>query len=130
MRPAVANRAQGDDTFTWKKDSFGVFLGFERMCQLGAQRHPALRPVIERAADTYRRKFAYFSIKTTFRLRSEGAFDLRQFRVHLARCRIEPWRKAWLLGLALMPRALLKPLARAYVAHLERRRRLGAAGSN
>lgn len=126
--PAIANRAQGDDTFTWKKDSFGVFLGFERMCRVAAERNPALGDAIGRAAVNYRRKFAYFSVKTTFRLRSEGAFDLRQFRVHVARCDIEAWRKAWLLLLALTPRAFLKPLARAYIAHVERRR-LGAAGT-
>lgn len=124
-RLAIANRAQGDDTFTWKKDSFGVFLGFERMCETAAQRNPALARSVRQAAINYRHKFAYFSIKTTFRLRSEGAFDLRQYHVHIAALpSVEIWRKLWLLSLALTPPGLLKPLARAYVAWSERRRAL------
>jgi len=120
--PAVANRAQGDDTFTWKKDAFGVFLGFERMCRIAADRNPSLRTAVQQAARNYRRRFAYFSVKTTFRLRSEGAFDLRQFRAYVASCDIEAWRKAWLLLLAITPQTLIKPLARAYIAFADRRR--------
>jgi glycosyltransferase involved in cell wall biosynthesis len=130
-RPAIANRSQGADTFTWKKDSFGVFLGFERMCSAATQKNPALSAALVEATRNYRRRFAYFSVKSTFRLRSQGAFDLRQFRTHVAGCRIEPWRKAWMLLLALTPRAMLIPFASAYVAHVERqRRRREAAGSN
>ncbi|GAA0751487.1 glycosyltransferase [Ideonella azotifigens] len=125
--PSVANRSQGEDTFTWKKDSFGVFLGFERMCRIAAERGPALAGALQDAAVNYRREHAYLSLKSTFRLRSQGAFDLRQFRVYIAPATtIEPWRKAWLLLLALAPRLLLRPFARAYVA-LVARRRQGAA---
>lgn len=121
--PAVANRAQGDNTFTWKKDSFGVFLGFERMCETAAQRNAALASCVREAAVNYRKKFAYFSVKTTFRLRAEGAFDMRQFRSYIAGlATIEAWRKLWLLGLAMTPPALLKPFARVYVAWAARRR--------
>jgi glycosyltransferase involved in cell wall biosynthesis len=122
-RPAIANRSQGDDTFTWKADSFGVFLGFERMCRTAAERNPGLRAAIQQASRNYRRRFAYFSVKTTFRLRSQGAFDMRQYRTYVADCDIEPWRKAWMLFLACTPSALLKPFARAYVAYVERRLR-------
>jgi glycosyltransferase involved in cell wall biosynthesis len=115
-RPAVANRSQGEDTFTWKKDSFGVFLGFERMCRIAAQRDPTFAAALGLAASNYRAKFAYLSLKSTFRLRSQGAFDMRQFRVYIApSVTIEPWRKAWLFALALAPRFILKPFARAYV---------------
>lgn len=121
-RPAVANRAQGDDTFTWKKDAFGVFLGFERMCETAALRNPALAQSVRLASVNYRRRFSYFSIKTTFRLRSEGALDLRQYRVHIAGLRdVETWRKLWLLGLSLTPPLVLKPMARAYLFWLKRR---------
>ena len=126
-RPAVANRAQGGDTFTWKKDSFGVFLGFERMCEIAALRNPALVSSVRQAAVNYREKFAYFSIKTTFRLRSEGAFDLRQYRVHIADLQsVEVWRKLWLLSLALTPTTLLKPFTRAYLVWSKRSRVGGA----
>jgi glycosyltransferase involved in cell wall biosynthesis len=114
--PAVANRAQGDDTFTWKKDSFGVFLGFERMCRTAAQRNEALRPFIQAASVNYRRKFAYFSYKTGFRLRSEGAFDFRQFKTYVYGSDIDIKRKGWFLLMSALPSAALKPLARLYVA--------------
>jgi glycosyltransferase involved in cell wall biosynthesis len=117
--PAVSNRAQGDDTFTWKKDSFGVFLGFERMCKIAADRNQALTTSLGEALVNYRKKFAYFSIKTTFRLRSEGAFDLRQFRSHIWGVdSIESWRKLWMLCLAVTPVVLIKPLALLYIHSL------------
>ena len=129
-RPAIANRSQGADTFTWKKDSFGVFLGFERMCLTAAQKHPRLSTMLAEATRNYRRRFAYFSVKSTFRLRSQGAFDLRQFRAHVAGCEIEPWRKAWMLLLALTPRAMLIPFATAYTVYVDRRRRHGEIASS
>jgi len=115
-QPAIANRAQGDDTFTWKQDSFGVFLGFERMCAIAADANANLSAAIRIAASNYRRKFAYFSLKTSFRLRSEGAFDLRQYNVYIKQLELEPWRKAWLFTLALSPRLLIRPFARLYIA--------------
>ena len=115
-RPAIANRSQGEDTFTWKTDSFGVFLGFERMCRTAADRNPLLRPAIQQASRNYRRRFAYFSVKTSFRLRSQGAFDWRQFKTYVASSDVEIWRKAWFLLLAVTPPGLLKPFARAYVS--------------
>jgi glycosyltransferase involved in cell wall biosynthesis len=111
---AVSNRAQGEDTFTWKKDSFGVFLGFERMCRIAAERNPSLSIPIQLAAKNYRLNFAYLSIKTTFRLRSEGAFDLRQYQEYISQLDIEIWRKVWLFFLAITPRLIVKPLASSY----------------
>jgi len=126
-QPAIANRAQGEDTFTWKKDSFGVFLGFERMCRIAAERNPSLRVAIQLAANNYRLKFAYLSVKTTFRLRSEGAFDLHQFRAYIPQLEIERWRKVWLLGLAITPIILIKPLAFAYIFYQRRVQRIAVA---
>lgn len=115
--PGVANRAQGVDTFTWKKDAFGVFLGFERMCETAAQRNPSLVDCLKKARLRYREKFAYFSVKTTFRLRSEGAFDYRQYRDYISGLTsLQKWRKVWLLMLALLPSALLKPFAQVYIS--------------
>ena len=115
-QPAISNRAQGDDTFTWKHDSFGVFLGFGGMCAIASNANNTLAGAIRAAAGNYRAKFAYFSLKTSFRLRSEGAFDLRQYNVYIRQLRLEPWRKAFLLTLALSPRALIRPFALLYIA--------------
>lgn len=40
--PCVANRVEGTDTFTWKRDSYGVFFGFRAMCESVAFQCPAL----------------------------------------------------------------------------------------
>lgn len=111
----VANRSEGGDTFTWKKDSFGVFLGFERMCEIAARRNPQLEACLLEASINYRKKFPYFSIKTTFRLRAEGAFDYNQFLKYLAPLSsIGVCRKIWLFGLSLTPTIFLRPIAAAY----------------
>jgi glycosyltransferase involved in cell wall biosynthesis len=119
--PAIMNRSQGADTFTWKRDAFGVFFGFERMCLTASERNPAIASALRQAVRTYRREAGYLSIKTTFRLRSQGAFDLRQFRQYIYPAQLETWRKAWMLVLALTPRAVLRPMAWAYTAYASRR---------
>lgn len=113
---AVANRAQGSETFTWKKDSFGVFLGFERMCRIAVERHPEHHDAIVGAIARYRKKIGYFSFKTAVRLRSEGAFDFRQFVAHVSRSDIALWRKLGLLLVAATPVSLLTPFVAAYRA--------------
>lgn len=115
--PAVSNRAQGEDTFTWKKDSFGVFFGFEKMCRVAAERNLLLKDSIVVASNNYRSQFSYLSLKTTFRLRSEGAFDLQQYKKYISHSDIELFRKVWLLFLALAPRQIIKLFARIYYAY-------------
>jgi glycosyltransferase involved in cell wall biosynthesis len=120
----IANHAQGDDTFTWKKDSFGVFLGFGRMCEIAARRNPILAASIHDGAASFKRKLGYLSLKTSFRLRSEGAFDLSQFRTYILDSEIvEAWRKVWLLCLALTPRIVLKPCVWLYTKWIGWRQR-------
>lgn len=114
--PCVANRAQGADTFTWKHDAFGVFTGFERMCRIAALRCPPLSAALADAAATYRRQAAYLSFRTSFRLRSEGALDLRQYRAYVAPMSIPFGQKARLLALAIVPSLVLRPFAKAYIA--------------
>lgn len=120
--PCVSNRAQGGDTFTWKRDAFGVFTGFERMCRIAASRCPAVADALADAAASYRRQAAYLSFRTSVRLRSEGALDLRQYRAYIAPMRLPLPQKARLLALAVAPRIVLRPLAGAYVAWMRARR--------
>jgi glycosyltransferase involved in cell wall biosynthesis len=119
--PSIANRSQGADTFTWKHDSFGVFFGFETMCRTSAERHADLADALAGAISTYRERSGYLSLKSTFRLRSQGAFDRRQFSVYIRRAPIGRWRKVWLAALAVSPRFALRPFAAAYVAWVRRR---------
>jgi len=40
VEPCIANRVEGTDTFTWKRDSYGVFFGFQTMCSTVAKQCP------------------------------------------------------------------------------------------
>lgn len=120
--PGVANRAQGADVFTWKKDSFGVFTGFERMCEIASENNENLREELNKAIASYRRAVGYLSFKTTFRLRYQGSFDIRQFKAHLVKSKnVGLCRKIWLLTLALTPRLFLSPFAELYMYIAKRR---------
>lgn len=118
--PCVSNRADGPDTFTWNKDAYGVFTGFERMCRTAAARCPTLTSALGEAVVAYQRQAGYLRFRTSVRLRGDGALDWRQFRAYLAHMRMPPVRKLLLLAVALAPRALLRPIVAAH-----RRRREG-----
>lgn len=123
--PSVANRAEGDDTFTWKKDSFGVFLGFERLCEVAAQRNPALKDVLMKAKAAYRHRLGYFSRKTVFRLRSQGGFDWHQYTTYVRGADVSPGVKRSLAFIACLPVGVAQLLARAYRSLRQRRSRAG-----
>jgi glycosyltransferase involved in cell wall biosynthesis len=125
-RVAVANRAQGKDTFTWKKDSFGVFLGFERMCEVAATRNPLLANALQEAVSDYRNRFAYFAPKTALRLRAEGAYDYRQYCAYIRSKKLPYAKKLWFFILALVPVAALKPVTFLYRVLHARRHQFGA----
>lgn len=112
---AVSNRIKGENTFTWKSDSYGVFLGFEKMCQIAAIRNPSIDLFCNEAANQYRKKSAYLSIKTTFRLRSEGAFNCIQFKKYIFHNdSIAIWIKIWLFFISLIPSMYFKPFVKLY----------------
>jgi glycosyltransferase involved in cell wall biosynthesis len=81
--PCVANRVEGGDTFTWKNDSYGVFAGFLLMCKQVAVRVPALADLMTRAAKRFEHRFRVLSLRVAARLRSDRAFDKRQFDKYL-----------------------------------------------
>jgi glycosyltransferase involved in cell wall biosynthesis len=81
--PCVANRVEGTDTFTWKRDSYGVFFGFRAMCESVAFQCPALADPARHAAKVMEVRYGWLTLRLAMRLRSEQGYDLTQFRRHL-----------------------------------------------
>lgn len=108
--PNVANRAAGEDTFTWKKDSFGVFLGFEKMCNIVAQNDSTISSQLLKAIATFRKKTGYFSIKTLLRLRAEQSYDHNQYKKYIVNSDLGFIKKGGFFLISVIPSMLLTPL--------------------
>lgn len=81
--PCVANRVEGTDTFTWKRDSYGVFFGFRAMCESVAFQCPALAEPARHAAKVMEDRYGWLTLRLAMRLRSEMGYDVMQFRRYL-----------------------------------------------
>ncbi len=109
-QPNVANRAQGADTFTWKKDSFGVFTGFEKMCRIAGNNDKSIQIPMLKAAKGYRNKIGYLSVKTLLRLRAESSYDYDQFKKYIAHLDTSSIKRACFYLISIVPSYFLKPL--------------------
>ncbi len=114
--PNVANRSKGADTFTWKNDSFGVFLGFEAMCKAVAKRNLFLAQIMDNAINVFRTQIGYFSLQTLLRLRAEQLFDQKQFKKYILDIDISPVKKKIFHVIAITPIFILKPFLYLYRA--------------
>jgi len=82
--PCVANRVEGEDTFTWKSDSYGVFFGFCAMCESVARQHPFLADAARQAINVMERRYGWLSLRLAMRLRSEFGYDVAQYQCYIA----------------------------------------------
>lgn len=113
--PCVANRVEGEDTFTWKHDSYGVFAGFLAMCERVGTRVPEMMGLMAGAAADFERRFGCLSLRLAARLRSERALDRNQFDKYLRHNARLNTVTRWLLCLISMtPPQLLSPLVMFY----------------
>ena len=113
---SVANRVEGDDTFTWKNDSYGVFFGFLSMCRTAAIRRPALSAALHAAGRALERRYRWLSIRVAARLRSQRAYDYGQYRKYLSTSDVPAMKKFVLLAVSVTPPSVFEPLVRAYRA--------------
>lgn len=114
-QPCVANRVEGGDTFTWKSDSYGVFVGFLSMCQKVGARVPEMATLMAGVGAGFERRFRLLSLRLAVRLRSERAFDRRQFDKYLRHNAGLGSLKRWLMFLiSVTPPRLLGPLVTLY----------------
>lgn len=113
-RPCVANRVEGTDTFTWKRDTYGVFFGFLAMCQAVALRRPARRDAMAAAAGTMERRYRWLSLRLAMRLRSERGYDHAQYSRYLRHGPVGTLKRLAFLAISVAPPALFRPLVIAY----------------
>ena len=112
--PCVCNRVEGDDVFTWRKDSYGVFFGFVAMCRRVGERIPALAGTMARAAGAMERRHRWLSLRVALRLRSENAFDRAQYDKYLLHWPMSGPKKQLLRWVSSAPPALFRPLVALY----------------
>jgi glycosyltransferase involved in cell wall biosynthesis len=112
--PCVCNRVEGDDVFTWKKDSYGVFFGFVAMCSRVGERIPALAGSMVRAAAAMERRHRWLSLRVALRLRSENAFDRTQYDKYLRHWPMSGVKKQLLRWVSVAPPAFFRPLVTLY----------------
>lgn len=110
----VANRVEGSDTFTWKRDSYGVFFGFLRMCDAVSRRMPILASSMAMAGQSFERRYQWLSLRLAMRLRSELAFDYLQFKKYLLHSQLNPLKKAILFFISVTPSEFFRPMVRLY----------------
>ena len=113
---SVANRVEGEDTFTWKRDTYGVFFGFLAMCASAAERRPAFAAALKTAGKTMQLRYRWLSLRLAMRLRSEHGYDRAQYLKYLRQAPIGRARRLALHAISVSPPALFRPLVRAYRA--------------
>ena len=112
----VANRVEGEDTFTWKRDTYGVFFGFLAMCRAAAARRPAAAAALLEAGTTMERRYRWLSLRLAMRLRSERGYDHAQYRKYLREAPMGGAKRLGFLAISLSPPVLFRPLVMAYRA--------------
>ncbi len=113
--PCVANRVEGDNTFTWKHDSYGVFFGFVSMCIIAGRRLPELAVAMDSAWQKMAQRYRWLSLRNAVRLRSELGFDIAQYQKYLrGSSRVGRTKKFALMLISITPPAIFRTLVRAY----------------
>ncbi|WP_176399007.1 glycosyltransferase family 2 protein [Pandoraea sp. PE-S2T-3] len=120
--PCVANRVEGTDTFTWKRDSYGVFFGFCAMCNAVTRQCPSLSGASMQAAKVMENRYGWLTLRLAMRLRSERGYDVEQYRRYLSRHTENGLKRFAFYVISISPPWAFQPLVSAY-----RRMRRGAA---
>lgn len=110
----VANRVEGEDNFTWRKDSYGVFFGFLKMSEIVGMRVPNSSQIIKYAAKSFEDRYKWLSLRLAIRLRSQGAFDYLQYRKYLRNVTPNPFKRGLLVVVSVSPPVLFKPIVSCY----------------
>lgn len=112
--PCVANRVEGADTFTWKRDSYGVFFGFQAMCATVARQCPALRDAVASASQVMAERYGWLTLRVAIRLRSEMGYDINQYRRYLGPHTTNPLKRFAFLLISIAPPWIFWLLVVAY----------------
>jgi len=118
--PCVANRVEGTDTFTWKRDSYGVFFGFQAMCLAVATKCPLLKEAVLRAIQVMSDRYGWLTLRLAIRLRSEMGYDLNQYRRYLGPNITNPLKRFVFMLISIAPPWIFRPLVIVYRRLLRR----------
>lgn len=110
----VANRVEGTDTFTWRNDSYGVFFGFQDMCEAVARDHPGIAAAARNAATVMEKHYGWLSLKVAMRLRSGLGYDYAQYRRYLAPGTGNPFKRLAFMLISVAPPWTFRPLVAAH----------------
>lgn len=122
--PIAGNRAGGAETFTWKDDAYGVFFGFEKLCNIASERNEFLKKSLCHSIKSYRDANGHLRLKSLIRLRANGLYDMRQYREYIATLDTVQFleKKAFYI-LAAVPVALMRLVFKTYsIIYLRPRR--------
>ena len=113
----VANRVRGgQDNFTWKDDSYGVFFSFLTMCRTAGLRLPQHAESLRRGGEALERRYQWLSYQVAIRLRSQGAYDLSQYHTYIVSTKMTMSKKIGFYFISIAPNAIFRPLVRIYRA--------------
>nr|WP_315236346.1 glycosyltransferase [uncultured Limnohabitans sp.] len=112
--PCVANRVEGTDTFTWKRDSYGVFFGFQAMCVAVSTRCPALRDAAIVASQVMADRYGWLTLRLAMRLRSEMGYDIGQYRRYLRPNTGNLFKRYAFLLISITPSVIFRPIVFIY----------------
>lgn len=112
--PCVANRVEGQNTFTWKMDSYGVFFGFVSMCNIVGKRFPELASIMQKSYKGFERRYRWMSLRLAIRLRSEHAFDYSQYIKYINHSSLSNLKKLAFFCISVTPSFLFKPFVWLY----------------
>ena len=109
-KACVGNRSQGLNTFTWKNDSFGVFLGFENMCRIAMGRVRSLREELLDAIYLYRKINGHYRLRALIRFKHEGLLTIFQYQKYIKNSNISKAKKFYIKFLCYLPDFFITPL--------------------
>ncbi|WP_416545681.1 glycosyltransferase family 2 protein [Limnohabitans sp. DCL3] len=112
--PCVANRVEGTDTFTWKRDSYGVFFGFRAMCAAVSVHCPPLKVAVLKAAQVMADRYGWLTLRLAIRLRSEMGYDLNQYQRYLAPEITNQFKRMAFLIISIAPPWIFQPIVTVY----------------
>lgn len=112
--PCVANRVEGTDTFTWKRDSYGVFFGFCAMCAAVAKQCTSLSDAARQAAKVMEARYGWLTLRLAMRLRSERGYDVGQFRRYLSHTAGSTPRRTAFYLISITPPWIFRPMVSIY----------------
>ena len=112
--PSVGNRVEGEDNFTWKHDSYGVFFGFKAMCETVAERHSIFSQAAFQAISGMEKRYGWMTLRLAMRLRSELGYDFRQYQRYLASNIKNPLRRLLFYVISISPPPIFRPLVIIY----------------